>query len=99
MTDNLMPIDEARQIRSEKAAAMSLLETGELRLAVILRKPPRVLSGATLWDLMVACKGFGPAGAKHTLQAAGVWPMTELKDTTKAQRTRILENLPPRMKD
>lgn len=98
-SDNMFPIDRAREIRRAKAIALEQLESGSLDLVVALRKSPRALRGTAIYDILVATQGLGPIGAKITLEGAALWPMLCLGEITPAQRDRIIENLPPRYKE
>lgn len=92
----LYPIDEAREQRAAKAAALDLLREGALSAADVLRRPPAALSGTPFYDVLLACKGMGPTGVRQVCEAANVWPMIPMGNLRKFQRLALLAALPPR---
>lgn len=90
--------EQARAHRAQKAAALRAVGTGEATLRVILRYPLPSLANVPVHKILDRCPGFGKVGVKHTLQAAGVWPLAPLGSLTQEQRQAIFQHLPRRIR-
>jgi hypothetical protein len=93
---DMFPIDEAREIRAARAAALQSLKRGETTALAALREPQEALGRVDIWTVLTSCHGLGPDGVRTILERAAVWPLTEMRKLTKAERIRLIHNLPPR---
>ena len=91
-------VEQARAHRAQKAAALRAVGNGDVTLRTILRYPLPSLANVPVHKVLDRCPGFGKVGVKHTLQAAGVWPLTPLGSLTQQQRQDIILHLPRRIR-
>lgn len=87
-----------RKQRQRAAQLLERIATGEMSVREVLLKNPRSMRSVRLWTLLCKPPHFGEKGVKKSLEEAEVWPTTRLGNLTQAERERVVNALPPRVK-
>lgn len=90
-------INDARERRAAKAAALGDLARGQVTVTQVLCEPPVALSGVDVWDVLLRCPTLGREGVRQVLERASVWPHTPLGELGAHERSSIIAHLPPRL--
>jgi hypothetical protein len=85
-------------IRGVRARALKDLESGEDSIREVLRNPPGYFLGVDIWVLLTTPLGMGTESARKVCERSYIWPHTELGELTNKQRSRIIDELPERIK-
>lgn len=76
----------------------SALENGNVRVSDVLQDPPYCLRRIRAYDVLRRIPKLNRDGAETVLRRARVWPLTTMGALTIAERSRILHELPPRVR-
>lgn len=93
-----MSLSNARRRKAQKASALAALRTGRVTASETLRRRPRPLRTASLWQVLLACPGVGAMRARRICEDAGVWPLLKLQELSPRQVEEIVLRLPPSQK-
>jgi transposase len=85
----LRALQQANQVRSERARLKRELAAGEIGLVQILAQPPACLRTARVRDLLVALPKIGSVKAGRILARCGIAPSKTLAGLTDRQRAEL----------
>lgn len=91
-----MTLEDAREERAARSAALAALADGQVTLSEVLLQPPTPLLGVDLYDVLLACPKLGKRGARQICERAIVWPHLKMITLSPAQRRALVDALPPR---
>ncbi|MGZ4315088.1 MAG: integration host factor, actinobacterial type [Gaiellaceae bacterium] len=85
----LRALQQANQVRSERARLKRELAAGEIGLVQILAQPPACLRTARVRDVLVALPKIGSVKAGRILARCGIAPSKTLAGLTDRQRAEL----------
>ena len=85
----LRSLQQANQVRAERARLKKELAAGEIGLVQILAQPPACVRTATVRDLLMVLPKIGSVKAGRILARCGIAPSKTLAGLTERQRREL----------
>lgn len=93
LDQRMAALQQANQIRSERAQLKKDLRSGEASVFRILESPPDFLESAKVIDLLTALPSFGAVKANRLLSRCRISPLKTVGGLSRRQRKEIIGRL------
>ena len=90
----LTALEQANQIRSQRAVLKRQIRTGQTKIQDVLAEPPKCTESAKVTDLLMAVPGIGRKKLTRILNAAGVSAAKRVGGLTARQVRELAAALP-----